>query len=252
MMNMVYPGLVLLASFVVLRSATWVGDTLRKRARAPDEDSRVDSGLLLSAILTLLFLVIGFTFSMAVNRYDLRKNGELAEASAIATLYSRADLLPPADGAKVRTLLKRYLDQRLLFYTTRDSGRVESINAETVRLETELWSTIRPALADVPPPLMGLLVSGMNDVANAHRAIQAAWLNRVPFGAWVLMATISIGSCWLIGFRARRSDWLAFLVLPVAVSVSFFLMADLDSPRGGAIRVPPQNLLSVSHQLLEQ
>jgi hypothetical protein len=96
---------------------------------------------------------------------------------------------------------------------------------------------------------MGLLVSGMNDVINSQRSTQAAWLNRIPVAAWALMGIIGIGCCWLIGYRARRTDWLAFLVVPVAVSICFFLIADLDSPRGGAIRVTPQNLSSLSQSL---
>jgi hypothetical protein len=75
----------------------------------------------------------------------------------------------------------------------------------------------------------------MNEVINSQRSSQAAWLNRIPIAAWALMTIISIGCCWLIGCCARRTDWLAFLVVPVAVSVCFFLMADLDSPRGGDI-----------------
>jgi hypothetical protein len=189
---------------------------------------------------------------MAINRYDLRKNCEQAEAIAIGTEYSRADLLAPADAVKVQTLLKRYLDQRILFYTTRSPGRASGITTDTVRLQAELWSTLRPAIATVPPPLMGLLVTGMNDVINSQRSSQAAWLNRIPIAAWALMAVIGIGCCWLIGYRARRTDWLAFLVVPIAVSVSFFLLGDLDSPRGGAIRVTPQNLSSLSQSLPAQ
>jgi hypothetical protein len=229
-----------------------VGDALRKRAGVPKEDERSDAGPLLTVTLTLLFFIIGFSFSMAINRYDLRKNCEQAEAIAIGTEYSRADLLAPADTAKVQTLLKRYLDQRMLFYTTRNPGRASEITADTVRLQTELWSTIRPAIAAVPAPLMGLLVSGMNDVINSQRSSQAAWLNRIPVAAWALMAIIGIGCCWLIGYRARRTDWLAFLIVPVAVSVCFFLIADLDSPTGGAIRVAPQNLSSLSQSLPRQ
>jgi hypothetical protein len=90
-------------------------------------------------------------------------------------MYSRADLLAPADSAKVQMLLKRYLDQRISFYTIRSPGRASEITADTVRLQTELWSALRPALAAVPPPLMRLLVSGTNDVINSQRASQAAW-----------------------------------------------------------------------------
>ncbi len=247
-----YPILVLVLTFALMVFSTWVGAILRKRRDVSKEEERTDTGILLGAILTLLFLIIGFSFSMAVNRYDLRKNCEQTEAITIGTEYSRADLLAPTDAAKVQTLLKRYLDQRMLFYATRRPGRLSEIAAETARLQTELWSTLRLAIAAVPPPLMGLLVSGMNDVINSQRSSQAAWLNRIPIAAWVLMETISIGCCWLIGYRARRTDWLAFLVVPVAVSVSFFLLADLDSPRGGAIRVAPQNLSSLSQSLPAQ
>jgi hypothetical protein len=247
-----FPLLVFVASFALLVFSTRVGDALRKKAGVPNEDGRSDSGLLLSATLTLLFLIIGFSFSMAISRYDLRKNCEQAEAIAIGTAYSRTDLLAPADAAKVQTLLKRYLDQRVLFYTTRSSERASEITADTVRLQPELWSTLRSAIAAVPPPLMGLLVSGMNDVVNSQRTSQAAWLNRVPVAAWALMAAIGSGCCWLIGYRARRTDWLAYLIVPVAVSVSLFLIADLDSPRGGAIRVTPQNLSSLLQSLPAQ
>jgi hypothetical protein len=54
--------------------------------------------------LTLLGLLIGPRFSMAASRYDQRKNFEEAEANAIGTEYLRADLLPAADGAKVKDL----------------------------------------------------------------------------------------------------------------------------------------------------
>jgi hypothetical protein len=247
-----YPLLVFIVSFALMVLSARVGDAHRKRFGVPKEDGRADTGLLLGAILTLLFLIIGFSFSMAISRYDLRKNCEQAEAIAIGTEYSRADLLASADAAKVKTLLKRYLDQRMLFHMTRRPGRASEIAADTVRLQTELWLTLQPAIAAVPPPLMGLLVSGMNDVINSQRSSQAAWLNRIPVAAWTLMATISIGCCWLIAYRARQTDWIAFLVVPVAVSVSFFLIADLDSPRGGAIRVAPQNLSSLSQSLPAQ
>jgi hypothetical protein len=60
------------------------------------------------------------------------------------------------------------------------------------------------------------------------------------------MEFIAVGCCWVIGYRARKTNWLAFLIVPLSASISFFLIADLDSPRGGAIRVQPQNLSSLS------
>jgi hypothetical protein len=76
----------------------------------------------LAGTLTPLGLIIGFSFAMAISRYDLRKNREQAEANAIAVVYMRADLLPPADAARAHELLKRYIDQRIAFYSTRNRG----------------------------------------------------------------------------------------------------------------------------------
>ncbi len=116
-----YPLLVFVLSFVALWLSAQIGASVLRRRRALEEDVRVDFGVVLAATLTLLGLIIGFSFSMAVSRYDQRKNYEEAEANAIGTEYVRADLLPQADGATVRALLKSYLDQRVLFYATRDA-----------------------------------------------------------------------------------------------------------------------------------
>src|SRR5262245_47876093 len=100
-----FPLLVFACSFSLLTLTIRLGDKLRKRADLSKDDGRSDSGLLLSATLTLLYFIIGFSFSMAISRYDLRKNCEQAEAVAIATAYSRAELLAPMDSPKVQELL---------------------------------------------------------------------------------------------------------------------------------------------------
>jgi hypothetical protein len=78
----------------------------RKRRRSLEENEREDFGIIMAAILTLLGLIIGFSFSLAVSRYDQRKNLEESEGNAIGTEYVRTDLLPAADVARVRALLR--------------------------------------------------------------------------------------------------------------------------------------------------
>jgi hypothetical protein len=96
---------------------------------------------------------------------------------------------------------------------------------------------------------MALAVSGMNDVLNSQGYAQAAWWNRVPIAAWSLLITISIFCNLLIGYGAHGRSALLFLILPIALSIAFFLIADIDSPRGGIIRVLPQNLHSLAGSL---
>ena len=242
------PELVLVLSFVVLLSAAEIGHAFRKRAKPLNPEEREDFNVVLGAVLTLLGLLIGFSFSMAISRYDQRKNLEEAEANAIGTEYVRADLLPDGDAVKVRELLKKYIDQRVLFYSTRDDTELAKINVRTFELHNDMWSAVRPAAAQ--PSLAPLLaIAGMNDVLNSEGFTQAAWWNRIPISAWALMALIAIVCNLLIGYEARRRDWRIFLIVPVAVSIAFFLICDIDSPHAGTIRVVPQNLLRLSESL---
>jgi hypothetical protein len=248
------PFLVLPLSFFLMWLSVWIGVFLRKRHLDMDEDVRRDFELILSSTLTLLGLIIGFSFSMAINRYDQRKNYEEAEANAIGTEYVRADMLPAADAARVRTLLRDYLDQRILFYQTRDAHTLEQINPRTAQLQTELWFAVRVPAAAQPNPALALVLSGMNDVLNSQGYTQAAMWNRTPIGAWGLMATVAICSCMLFGYIAHRAvrGFVRLLILPIVLSIAFSLIADLDTPRRGAIRVLPQNLISLAQSLHER
>jgi hypothetical protein len=104
-----YPLLLFALSFFVLWLSERIGSFLLKRQRKMAEDVREDFSVVQSATLTLLGLLIGFSFSMAISRYDERNNYEEAEANAIGTEYIRADLLPSGDAAKVRALLRSIL-----------------------------------------------------------------------------------------------------------------------------------------------
>jgi hypothetical protein len=249
-----FPVVVLVLSFFLLWLSGWLGTSFRNKRRTSVDAAGVDPGLILGATLTLLGLIIGFTFSMAISRYEQRKNYEEAEANAIGTEYARADLLPAADATRVRALLTNYTAQRILFYETREERQLLRVNTDTARLQSELWSTVvKPAISE-QTPLTALVVSGMNDVLNSQGYTQAAWWNRIPVSAWGLMITIALCCNLLIGYCVRRTgmEVVAFLVMTLVVSISFFLIADIDSPREGVIRVQPKNLVSLSQSLHQQ
>ena len=245
------PLLVFVVSFFVMWVSALIGAAFLRRQRKLAEEIHEDFGVILAATLTLLALIIGFSFSMAISRYDQRKNFEEAEANAIGTEYVRADLLPAADAAKVRALLRNYLDQRVLFYITRDEQEIRQVNARTAQLQTELWSAVLAPAATQPTPMVALAVSGMNDVLNSEGYTQAAWWNRIPIAAWALMTLIAV--CCNMGFgygtRDVKVEGILLFILPLVVSISFFLIADIDSPRGGVIRVNPHNLASLVESL---
>jgi len=242
-----HPLLIFGISLLVLWLSAWVGWSVLRKRRGLEEDAREDFGVILSATLTLLALLIGFSFSMAITRYDQRKNYEEAEANAIGTELVRAGLLPPADSKTVRALLSDYLDQRISFYRSRDAQQLREINTRTAQLQNDLWSAVQAPASAQPNPIMALAVSGMNDVLNSQGYTQAAWWNRIPHTAWGLMALIAVCCNLLAGYGARNTKGGALLlILPLIVSIAFLLIADIDSPRRGFINVSPQNLLSLS------
>jgi hypothetical protein len=97
-------------------------------------------------------------------------------------------------------------------------------------------------------PVIALAVSGMNDVINTQGYTQASWWNHIPLTAWSLMLGIGLFCNLLIGYgtrgQIRRNAVL--LILPAVIALSFALIADIDSPRGGLIRLSPINLISLS------
>jgi hypothetical protein len=245
-----YPLPFFLVSLLLLWLSAQIGASFRGR-RALRDEQREDFGVVQTATLTMLALIIGFSFSMATTRYDLRKNYEEAEANAIGTEYVRAGLLPASNAGAVRAQLRKYIDLRILFYRTRSGRELQQIDADTAQLQAEMWSAVQaPALAQ-PTQVIAQAVSGMNDVLNSQGYTQAAWWNRIPTSAWGLMIAIAICCNLLVGYGASTAQVKSglLLVLPLVVSIAFLLISDIDSPRRGLIRVVPQNLISLSQSL---
>ena len=117
-----------------------------------------------------------------------------------------------------------------------------------------LWNEILPVVRAHDTPAIALVTSGMNDVLNAQGYVQAAWWNRIPYTAWTLMAAIALCANLLVGFGARnfQKNTALFMIFPFVVSVSFFLIADIDSPRSGVIRIEARNLVALKNNLTQQ
>jgi hypothetical protein len=242
------PFVVFALTLIAQGLAVLAGDLIRRHARRFRQGERHDFATVQTATLTLLALITGFSFSMAVTRYDQRKTLEEAEANAIGTEYLRADLLPAELTPRARSALRKYLDHRIAFYQARDERTASEIGRRTASLQAELWSSVLAA-ANPATPITALVISGMNDVINSQGYTQAAWWNRIP---WAMMMLMAVSCNLLVGYGEERKGSTILLVLPVVVSIAFFLIADLDSPRGGVIRLVPQNLQAAAQSMQQQ
>ncbi|WP_231971247.1 hypothetical protein [Polynucleobacter necessarius] len=118
----------------------WFGNVFLSQFRTKDTETSTDLGIIQTATLSLLALIIGFTFSMTIDRHDQHKVLEEGEANAIGTEFLRADLLPPDVSIATKKLLLEYVDQRILFYSKQSHEVVVEIRSKTDLLQTALWN----------------------------------------------------------------------------------------------------------------
>lgn len=241
-------------ALIVMWLAAVVSARLRRRSDPIGDNFRQELNVILTASLTMLGLLVGFAFSMAASRYDLRKSYEEAEANAIGTEYLRVGLLTTSETQRVRSLLRQYLDQRVLFYRAKEPLELDRINNDTTRLQGELWEAVRGPAELRPSYITGLIATGMNDVINMQGWVQAVWWNRIPASAWVLMMAIGVFCNVVFGYSTLEPEtrMKRLAVLPLLVGIAFLLIADIESPRHGAIHVVPENLIALSHTLAPQ
>ena len=246
-----HPAILFVVLFGLLVFAVAFGVFILRRIAPMRDDERDDFNAVQGATLTLLALLIGFSMSMAVNRYDMRKTLEEAEANAIGTEFARADLAEPHDRDAMKSALVQYTRLRWTEFQTRSLDDRKRLDAENAALQSKLWNQATQIAKDQPTPIGSLIVAGMNDVLNSQDYSEAARINHIPLGAWVLMIVIALFGCTVQGYGAKgkRRTVLLMTILPVTISLSLALIADIDSPRGGIIRVQPQNLARLLQSL---
>ena len=169
--------IVALVTLTVLWTAAQMGAYIRRTQLKLEQD---DLAVVVTASLTLVGLIVGFTFSMAVTRYNQRKDCEAAEANAIRTEYLRASLLPADEGAKLRELLKTYLNSRAQFYLTEEPAELRRVELATAQTLMKAWSLLQPRAAAQQTAITAMPVAGVTEIWNTEGATRAAWSNRIP------------------------------------------------------------------------
>jgi hypothetical protein len=246
-----HPAILFVVLLVAFAGAIAFGALALRRASALQSEEREDFNIAQTTTLTLLALLIGFNLSMAVNRYDQRKNLEENEANAIGTEYARADVVAASISAQIKAELVHYTQLRLAHFETREAQALARIEQDTGKSQAELWRLATQVAKDQPTPIGAAVMTGMNDVLNSQDYSEAALVNRIPLGAWALMILIGLFACVVHGYGAKSNVRRAMfiIVLPVTVALSLALISDIDSPRGGIIHIQPQNLSRLLNSL---
>lgn len=244
-----HPFLLFVVALLGLWAAAFFGAAGQKIWRGLRRDEEDEFKAIQAAALTLLGLLVGFSFSMAVSRYDLRQAREAAEANAIGTEFLRAELLAPESAAELQKNLRAWLDLRVKFYRAEHSDEISRIEQDEDKTAAQIWALVRDAARQKPDPTAALAVAGANETLDARGAVAAAWRNRIPTAAWALMAVIAAFCSGLLGYGGQRFNPFLLVLAPATIATAFLLIAEIDSPRGGFIRVAPANLDILAQQL---
>lgn len=242
--------LVAFVLLIFLVAATQVGFVIGARARRREQNGISEAMTIQAAVLGLLALLLGFSFSMAMNRYDNRKRLVVEEANAIGTTYLRARMLPQDHGVPIRRLLRQYVDNRLQFHLTgmdRDTVRREL--ERTNGLQEQLWSHAIAAVNTKPQPVpTGLFVQSLNDVIDDHAKRVQAFEDQVPDAIFVGIYVVAILAmsltgrvCGLVDNRHVMPTMIAALLITLVI----FMINDLDRPQQGIIRVSQQSMINL-------
>src|SRR5262245_1132910 len=215
-----------------------------------EEEKEAPLGTMVGATLGLLAFILAFTFGLAAARFDTRRQVLLDEANAIGTTYLRAAMLPER-REEIRTLLRNYVNTRLEAVR---SGHIEEGLRQSENIQNEVW-TQAVAVGEKNPSsiVVGLFVQSLNDMIDLHaKRVQAGLRSRIPGAIWVGLFAVAALSLATMGYHAgmvgtRRS--LAILAVAFTFSVVIELIADLDRPREGVLRVSQHALIDVQRSM---
>jgi hypothetical protein len=227
-----------------------VGLSLKK---AKDEARRSQIGGVQGAVLGLLGLLIGFTFSMGVTRYESRRTLVLKEANAVGTTWLRAGLLPEAHRAPAKELLRRYVEVRLKYQAlARDSGALSEGLRLSADLQNQLWQRAEAAAAEAPTPLTVSFINSLNEVIDTDAERVAAGRNQIPAGVWVLLIIVATSGCYISGYgsgaQGARSIFTT-LFLPALITIVILLVFDLTHSLQGVIGISQQPLIDLQNSI---
>jgi hypothetical protein len=220
-----------------------------------DNIEMADIALILGAVMTLLALLLGFTYAMSESRFEIRRQLVVEEANAIGTTYLRAKALPEPRSSQIQELLRQYLALRVEIATKIDDTpeEIREIDNRSKQLHSLIWSHAAALAKESPSPIISIFLQTLNEMIDLHSKRLAAFRNRVPLSIYLVLLIVSIITLWLVGYyfgRRQRGRILTTVVVLLLVSVMWLIM-DLDQPMRGAIRASQQSLIEL-HQDLSQ
>ena len=247
--------LIVLVLFVFMLLAMEVGFRSGRRKQTSVAEAITQANSVLVSMLGLLALLLAFTFSAALQRYEDRSQTVVAEANAIGTAYLRAQLLPEEMQDDVQALLRQYLDVRIRegHIDATEPELHQSLLHQAKLMEAKLWRhAVMAAKLDKSVVTSGLFIQALNELIDTSANRDAALVRQVPEIVLLLMFATTVLTTATLGYAsgiAGHRVTLAAFVLVMLIALVVYLIIDLDRPRRGVIQVSHESMLSLQQNI---
>ncbi|MCW5961237.1 MAG: hypothetical protein KIS76_13820 [Pyrinomonadaceae bacterium] len=225
-----------------------IGVAIQNRS---DEEIRSQTNAIQAGMLGLLALLLGFTFSMSLNRYDNRSQAVISEANAIGTAILRTELLPEPFRSEEKALLQKYVDLRIEvggIDLTETEARAE-FNKKAGALQNEIWAkAVAATEVDPRPVTTGLFISSLNEMIDSQGKRNALQQMHVPEVVLFLLFVVFAVSGAILGYASGlggKRPVVATVLMTLLIVLIVFIIIDLDRPKRGLIQVSQQSILEL-------
>jgi len=244
-------GLFLATLAIVLAAAEGGYRLGRYRGRKSDAEKEAPVGAIVGATLGLLAFMLAFTFGLAASRFDSRREALQEEINAIGTTYLRASFLPGDQGPKVRAMLREYVDVRL--EALQPNVPIGQVIRKSEELHAKLWNEAVLAGRTKDTEMVSLFVDSLNQVIDVHaKRVTAGVRARIPTTIWLTLYFVTILSMASMGYHAGLTGTarsIAGIGMILSFVVVMLLIADLDRPREGVLRVNQQGMIDLRESM---
>lgn len=201
------------------------------------EGDKDEVGYVVSAVLGLLALLMGFTFSLAVDRFETRRGMVLEEANSIGTTYLRAQLLPEPHRTRSSDILVRYTENRVKLGRAASPDQIRPLLKINDDLTTDLWAATDAAFDSIKGlDFSSTYVDGVNQLIDLGTSRKAARMARVPAGVFAVELIYLIVTAAVLGYVLHgRSGQRTAIFLMALLTLALMLVIDIDRPVGGGI-----------------
>lgn len=200
-------------------------------------------------LFVLVSLLLSFTLALAVPRYTERRTQVVKEAVSIETTYLRSGILPQPYRDHARDLLRHYVDVRLdLDNAGLDAARLSEATDRSKHIQAELWSDAVAVAQTDRTAITATYVNSLNETIDLHQERIAALENRIPAAIWLLILSVSVIAFFSRGLTLNGRFWLMFVLGPVSIAIVVALVADLDAPSAGLLRLDNRAMLRLKSE----